>query len=73
MSVIETISDIGTIVTLIGFVAITPSLLLMSANISNPDFQMLEVGMTAIKATIMLLIPAGLLGFIFFAADGLSQ
>lgn len=74
MDVIETISVIGGIVTLLALLGVIVTFMLpMAANFGNTSYPMTEVGSTAIVATVMVLIPSGFFGWMFFAADGLSS
>lgn len=73
MSAIETVSDIGSIVALLGVLSVMPVFFVMNNNISNPNYPMMEVGTNAIKALVMVLVPTGFLGYLFLFADGLSR
>lgn len=72
MSIIETISDIGTILTLLGILGFVPLLFVMNNNITNPNFPMQETAIFAIKGIIMVVVPTGVFGYLFLGVDALS-
>ena len=72
MSTIETVSVIGTAITMLGLLAVTPVLLAMSNNIGNPSYPMMEVGIHTIEVILVVLIPTGFLGYVFLFAEALK-
>ena len=74
MGIIEGIRDFGVIVGLLTLMGVILTYLLpMAAHIGDPSYPMIEVGTAAIAATVMILVPSGLLGWIFFAAGQASR
>lgn len=69
MSVWETISAVGSLVMLLGLLAIMPDYFTLTSNFTNPNYPAFEVVSSLITAIIMLIIPTSLLGFIFMFAD----
>jgi len=73
MSIWKAISDIGGIITLIGFIAIIPGYFALTANMGNPDFPALELTTSMITAIVLLMIPTSALGIFFMFADEMAS